>query len=124
MVPMSSDNFIAHQAMRLSPLRSLWFSSPGPDGIGATLTPGFSDWREVLAISSPSDDNTQQASGDDVERMMACVHDAGYCDESSAKRWDKDDEGLPNFAFVVEDVQFCGKIDGEVEKACEGGWYN
>lgn len=72
-----------------------------------------------MPIRSPSDEDAEEASGYHVEGVVARIHDSGCGDEGGAEGGDQDDEGLPHLAAAVEDVEFPGEVEREVEKPCE-----
>jgi hypothetical protein len=51
--------------------------------------------------------------------VVTCIHDASTGDERSAERGNQYDEGAPDFAFRVENVQFRCEVQGEIEQASE-----
>ena len=55
--------------------------------------------------------------------MVARVHDARAGDEGGAEGGEQRDDGFPDFAFGVEDVELGGEVEGEVEEAGEGAWW-
>jgi hypothetical protein len=65
-------------------LRRLGLATPASDGIGAAFTPGLANRREVLPIRQPGNDYTQGAARQNVEGVMAGVHNTGAGHECSA----------------------------------------
>jgi hypothetical protein len=49
--------------------------------------------------------------------MMAGIHDTCAGDERCAERWNHDDKGTPDFALGIQYMQFCRKVEREVEQA-------
>lgn len=96
-------------------------AAPAADREGPTFLPGIGYGREVLAVCYPGDEEAEQGAGEDIERVVAGVHDARIGDEGGAEGGNEDEKGLPYFAALVEDVQFGGEIEREVEKTGEGG---
>jgi hypothetical protein len=52
--------------------------------------------------------------------MVTSVHDACTGDERSAEGGNQYDEGAPDFALGIKDVQFRCEIQGEIEEAGKG----
>ncbi len=84
--------------------------------------PWLCEGGEVLAVGGPGDEDAEEAAGEDVEGVVARVHDAGGGDEGGAEGGDEDEEGLPDLAAAVEDVELAGEVEREVEEPGEGGW--
>jgi hypothetical protein len=51
--------------------------------------------------------------------MVASVHDTCAGDKSSAERRNHYDKSAPNFSLCIEDVQFGGEVEREIEQASE-----
>jgi hypothetical protein len=51
---------------------------------------------------------------------MAGVHDASTRNEGGAERWDHDDEGPPDLALGIQNVQLGRKVQREIEQAGKG----
>lgn len=73
-------------------------------------------------IRHPGADNTQKPAGDDIERMVACVHDTRDGDESRGKDGNHDDESLPSLAAVIHDMELATQPKREVEQTREGSY--
>jgi hypothetical protein len=54
--------------------------------------------------------------------MVTSIHDSCSGDESSAKCRDHYEKRPPNLTLGIQNVQFSGKIDGEIEETSEGDW--
>lgn len=98
---------------------ALRLGTPGAHGVGAAFVPWLCEGGEVLAVGGPGDEDAEEATGDDVEGVMARVHDAGGGDEGGAEGGHEDDEGLPDLAAAVEDVELAGEVEREVEEPGE-----
>jgi hypothetical protein len=72
-----------------------------------------------LSIGGPCHKYTKRSAGKNIEGMVTSVHNARTSDESSAERRNHDDESPPNFTLRVQNVQLCGKVEGEVEQPSE-----
>ena len=91
--------------------RSLRVGTPASHRVCSAFVPRFANRREVLAVRCPSNEYAEQASRDDIKGMVTRVHDTRHSDEGCAQGGDEDNEGLPDFAFVIENVEFCRKIE-------------
>lgn len=87
--------------------------APGSHWIGTSFVPDVADGWEVLAIGAPGAENTQYGAEEDVESVMAGVHDARHGDARGSQRRDQDDHGAPDFTFLVQDMELAGKIEGQ-----------
>jgi hypothetical protein len=101
-----------------------WFSAPSTDWIGATLAPGLGERREVLAVRDNGADNSQERSGDDVERVMAGIHNPRHCNKGCRKDGHHDQKALPGLAAVVHDMELSTQPQGSIEKSCKGGCHS
>jgi hypothetical protein len=54
--------------------------------------------------------------------VVAGVHDAGARDEGRAEGGDHDDEGAPDLALGVHNVQFRREVQREIEQAGKGDY--
>jgi hypothetical protein len=73
-----------------------------------------------LAVGGPRHQNTEHRARNDIEGVMTGVHDARAGDEGSAESWDHDNEGPPDLALGIQDVQFRSKVERKVEQARKG----
>jgi hypothetical protein len=84
--------------------------------------PRLADRREVLSVRAEGDCGAEHGARYHVEGVVPGVHDTGYGHEARGEGGDEDYEGLPDFAAGVEDVEFCGEVEGQVDETSEGGW--
>jgi hypothetical protein len=70
----------------------------------------MADWWEILAVRAPCAKDAQSRAEEDVEWVMAGVHDPGHCDAGGGQRRDQDDAGSPNFTLLVQNVEFGRQI--------------
>jgi hypothetical protein len=63
-----------------------------------------------LSVRSPSHKDTHSAAKQDVERMVPSVHDSRYGDTRSCQSGNKNDDGAPDLATLVEDMQLPSEI--------------
>ena len=54
--------------------------------------------------------------------MVTGVHDTCASDECCAEGRDQDDEGSPNFALSIKDVELGCEVEREVEEASKGDY--
>jgi len=84
--------------------------APGADWKSAAFLPGFRKWGEVLAVAGPGSYDTEKASCNNVERVVAVIHDAATGDQEGAECGNEDDEELPYFTTGIEDVELCREV--------------
>lgn len=73
--------------------------------------------RVVLPVSVPSDENTDDASGDNVGCVMSVVHGSGDTDQRRGGDGNQQNPRLDSVPALVEDVHLSGEEQGEVDHA-------
>ena len=75
-----------------------------------------------MSVRGPGYEYAEGGAGEDIEGVVAGVHDASAGDEGGAERGNHDDKGPPHFALGVQNMQLCGEVQREVEEAGERDW--
>jgi hypothetical protein len=68
-----------------------------------------------LAVGDGGAEDAEEGASDYVEGVVPCIHDSRDSDQGRAEAGEHDDEHLPNFAFVIHDVEFSAEPEREVE---------
>lgn len=70
-----------------------------------------------MAVRGPGDKESQQAPGDDIERVMASIHDSGNGNEASGEARDEHNNRFPSFSTSIQDVELTSQVKREEAKA-------
>lgn len=64
-----------------------------------------------MTVRSPGEEKTHCGAEEDVEGVVAGIHDTRSSDERCGDKWDYDKYGFPDFTAVVEDMELASEID-------------
>lgn len=74
-------------------------------------------YREVLPVSPPGGEDTDDAAGNDIGRVVPVVHGTAYADERRARDRGEEDPALDRVSLAVEGAHLGAEEEGQVPHA-------